>query len=272
MSSFNQMYIRRKIVTKTMKNVWLKDQTAKSGFTLIELLVVISIISLLIAILLPALSTARDTGMMTQSLSNARQFNLALSNYCVDNKDNYPYYMMKFDVTGGGLRYWLGKRLLAQGYVGADSLYWGPSRDKSWFPYVSAPTQYVGYQPNYYVMPDWLESAGATNLKPMNPNCAYKTYFNATRIPKPGSISTLVEGWSQAAYNNNPPRDGGNNIYPDSSADLKCYTWKSGALVRTYMDGHGATSNSTDVGWQATDNRNGTWTSAASSGQSLPWQ
>jgi len=58
-----------------------------SGFTLIELLVVISIISLLIAILLPALAGARDTADAIQCAANLRQLNLSMMAYAADHDD-----------------------------------------------------------------------------------------------------------------------------------------------------------------------------------------
>ena len=56
------------------------------AFTLIELLVVISIISLLISILLPALASARKQAQITQCLSQIRQIAIASFAYEADNQ------------------------------------------------------------------------------------------------------------------------------------------------------------------------------------------
>lgn len=61
--------------------------SVRRAFTLIELLVVIAIIALLISILLPALSQARESGLATVCTANMSQLSKAVNLYAVDSKD-----------------------------------------------------------------------------------------------------------------------------------------------------------------------------------------
>jgi prepilin-type N-terminal cleavage/methylation domain-containing protein/prepilin-type processing-associated H-X9-DG protein len=78
---------------------------ALSGFTLIEILVVISIISILMSILLPSLSRAREMGKRVDCFSNIRQLTFAWHFYATDNGDKVCSPDTLWNDTGLG-NYW----------------------------------------------------------------------------------------------------------------------------------------------------------------------
>lgn len=78
-----------------------KEYSDRKIFTLLELLIVVAIIGILAALLLPALSAARDRARCIKCLSNLKQLGLLASSY-VNNYDEYfpPAYYNNHSANG----------------------------------------------------------------------------------------------------------------------------------------------------------------------------
>ena len=137
----------------------------RKGFTLIELLVVISIIALLIAILLPALSKARKAATDITCANNLHQTGIAYATFATDRDGEYPegvqptkwaFGHMEDDIGPGtqrGEEYFIGMAELWQNdLLVVDTLYCPYetffSKNKQWRPEPDpgpSSNTYIGY-------------------------------------------------------------------------------------------------------------------------------
>jgi len=78
------------------------EKRAKSGFTLVEMLVVITIIGILVALLLPAISKAREAARSAQCQSNLKNFGVGLTKHSIDTP-NGSFCSGAFDLERDGV-------------------------------------------------------------------------------------------------------------------------------------------------------------------------
>ncbi len=119
-----------------------RPRTTDRAFTLVELLVVIAIIGVLVALLLPAIQSAREAARRSQCSNNLRQIGLAMQNFYSTN-NHLP--MGAVLTEGSSWSYWIlpyleQGNLFDIGEVGEDSFnnfQWawnGPSYDRDNLP------------------------------------------------------------------------------------------------------------------------------------------
>ena len=209
------------------------------GFTLIELLVVISIIALLIGILLPALSSAREAARAITCSSNERQQGIVLLTYANDNDQTLPLVQPDVGPTSNDDRWWV--LLAREDYVNLSNPA-NPTNDQ--FRWVQAD------EVDYYLCPTSREILGGGGQ-----TCGYRMsgWFDdvAPHGSGPVELSSVI-GTSEVLLVSEPeeatplppnlvPRDP--NAVPNVFPWVGIGAWHSDGVNMLFVDGHVANAD-----------------------------
>lgn len=225
------------------------------GFTLIELLVVISIIALLMAILLPSLSKARDQAKSMQCMSNLRQFGIMYEMYAQANDESLPGgwnsgKMWMVDL----LPYYQGigdvrlcpkaKKLLSDIPGNVEGVYtaWGEYGNPNYFhgytPVWGVEGMYGSYGVNGWAHnpPDIGVTVNGTKLYDIPVSDRPKYWRKTFKVKQPGNVPLMADAmWdgTEPSINDTPPPEEGKHT---NNMSIFCVPRHSGRLNMLFMD------------------------------------
>lgn len=171
------------------------DSFGAAGFTLIELLVVISVVALLLALLMPALSESRESAKQISCASNLRQIGIALFGYSEASKG----YLPPSKSAPAGQTYWPD---YLYNYMEID---WNYTFNAATWP-KPAGRPHVLVCPNWRVKPDLQASYDATNLTGRIVRFTYGVTYNSQTNGTPNNGGYVTKNRSSPSAANGTGR------------------------------------------------------------------
>ena len=232
------------------------------GFTLIELLTVIAIVAVLTALVLPALSRAKERARAIICLNNTRQLLLAWQVYAGDNDERLPYNLgmagssfrtdlnwvnnvMTWDLSSDNTNLaTLTGASLGSFVSGNTSVYRCPSDEA-----LSSVQRAAGWTARIrsYSMNAMVGDAGNFTAKGFNINNPdYTQFFMTTQIPQPSEIFVFLDEHPDSIddgyFLNKSPDDNYAAAYGSAAGsaqwtDLPA-SYHNGTTAFSYADGH----------------------------------
>ncbi len=168
---------------KTTDNRASFCRTLRLGFTLVELLAVISIIAILLALLLPGLSRAKEMALRVECASNLRQFGQALLDYA----HNYRVYPNQYMIHYGDAITGPSSSVNANGRPGVHSDF-------------ATPNALTGWEGDALIQ--FLDPGAGHD--PTQPLPAAVSVLTCPEFPIPAPVTRATEGATPAAFSHYP--------------------------------------------------------------------